>query len=122
MPKKQSAVRYVGDATPVADPEPRKGKRVAPRDRYESLPLTAEEIDHFREMRLQEAAKYEADPPRMVSGHSLFAQILSATIVDGEIRASVRVTGIVQRPEQWAEAKGETLSLAVPAIAHGIDG
>ena len=107
---------YVGEsATPVAEKAPAKNKRVAPRDRYESKPLTAEELDMFRAQRAQEAAAYTANPPKLEVGHSLFVQVVGATIVGIEIHLSVKVAGQVVRPERYADAKAGLISMVVPA-------
>jgi hypothetical protein len=109
------ASKYVplpGD--PIPEPEA-AGKRPAPRDRERSRRYTPEELEAFRIRRREEAERYMAHPPTVETGFFLEVEVLSATIVDGEIRAMIRFHGGVQRPEAFAEPRGIAFEVVIPA-------
>ena len=108
-------MRYVGDAPAESAQATDTALHGGGRKSYESVPLTPEELDRYREQRRQAAAEYMANPPKLVSGHNLELMVTGATIVGDEIRVSVLPMGQVQRPGVVAEVKTGQLSFVIPA-------
>lgn len=100
-------------------------KRVAPRERYESLPLTDEERETLKARWEYETQRYQN--PDMDVGFDVSFLCYAAALgksPDGkdEIHLSCRVNGAVIRPELEAVATGATVTIRIPAKVQRKDG
>ena len=78
--------------------------------------LSPEVLEEARQQRFRDAAQRAANPPRLPeSGYTLWAELVSATIMGDHIEVAIRMHGQVQRPEALATAEDVVLTLKVPA-------
>jgi hypothetical protein len=94
-----------------------------PRERYKSDPLTEQERHDLPIKKAQALAMGEPIIITGARGDALELEVFSGTInTDGDIHLSIRVTGVVKRGSVLAQAKGETITIRVPAnIVKGED-
>lgn len=90
-------------------------------DNGDVVPRIAPEVlEEARQQRSHDASRCATHPPRLPeSGHTMCAEILSATINGDQIGLDIRIHGKVQRPEALATASGVVLQIKVPAKVEG---
>lgn len=86
-------------------------------DNGDVVPRIAPEVlEEARRQRSHDASRRATHPPRLPqSGHTLWTEIVAATIEGDQVEVAIRVHGQVQRPEALATASGAVLQLKVPA-------
>lgn len=86
-------------------------------DNGDVVPRIAPEVlEEARQHRSHDASRRATHPPRLPeSGHTMCAEILSATINGDQIGLDIRIHGKVQRPETLATVEAVVLQLKVPA-------
>lgn len=86
-------------------------------DNGDVVPRIAPEVlEEARQKRRHDASRRATTPPRLPeSGHTLWTEIVAATIEGDQIELAIRIHGQVQRPEALATASGVVLQLKVPA-------
>lgn len=78
--------------------------------------IAPEALEDARRQRSHDASRRATHPPRLPeSGHTMCAELLSATINGDQIGLDIKIYGKVQRPEALATVEPVVLQLKVPA-------
>lgn len=107
-----------GDERFAPPPEVNKRGQARPQDKQRRIEITPAMLEEARAKRVQAAADYMANPPRVKVGHTMVPEVLSCSDKGDQICCTMKLPGMVVRPEKYLVSDGSAFEVCTPAKRH----
>lgn len=104
-----------GDERFAPPPEVNKRGQARPQDKQRRIEITPAMLEEARAKRVQASADYMANPPRVKVGHTVVPEVLSCSDKGDQICCTMRLPGLMVRPEAYWVSDGSAFEVCTPA-------